>query len=149
VWVTVGGVLLSVLDPHGRLVFILLFAPFYVLWALLFSYETRTLAMDLPFAADCFACGAVAAGGFWLRSIRFVITRPSASVARTVSGKAAKRAIKKAQQRKGVSKRALLGPAKWLIAGGVFLGGIIAWGPLSGWLRSSGWLLEMVADWKW
>src|SRR5260370_4081344 len=48
IWLTAGGVLLSLFDPQGRLGFLLVVAPFYVLWALLLSYEARTLATDLP-----------------------------------------------------------------------------------------------------
>src|SRR5207237_8017164 len=51
VWIVASGILLSLFHPRGRLVLLLIVAPFYVLWSLLFSYETRTLAMNLPFAA--------------------------------------------------------------------------------------------------
>ena len=66
-----AGIVLSLLHPHGRWVLLLMFAPFYVLWSFLFSYEARTLAMDLPFAADCFACGAALAAGFCQRLAGF------------------------------------------------------------------------------
>jgi hypothetical protein len=40
-----------------RLVFFAVAAPFYAIWALFFSYERRTLALFIPFAAFCAAGG--------------------------------------------------------------------------------------------
>jgi hypothetical protein len=48
---------LALFHRRGRFVLLTITAPFYVLWALLFSYEPRTLAMDLPFAGYCCGCG--------------------------------------------------------------------------------------------
>jgi hypothetical protein len=157
-----GGVFLSLLHPHGRLVFLLMFAPFYVLWALLFSYETRTLAMDLPFAADCFACGVAAAAAFCLRGVRFVLNRLRRAPPPVRSGgarsKAAKRAIKKATAGKQSAKssRAASGHRlTWLFGGAVLaaliLSGAATWlgGAILRWVQSSRWLLDMAAGGKW
>lgn len=55
-----GLFLLSLLHPVGRR-FAVLFFPFFVCWALWFSYEARTIGVGLPFAAA--ACGF---GAEWL-----------------------------------------------------------------------------------
>jgi hypothetical protein len=155
------GILLSVLHPHGRLVFFLIFAPFYVLWALLFSYEARTLAMDLPFAADCFACGVAVAVGFTQRAVRFGISRLSrpkpAMVEAPARSRGAPRKTAKVKSKTiTVEQRTRTAPAApgwlgWLFAGSVLAILILSGGAdsLSHWVRSSGWLVDMVDTWKW
>jgi hypothetical protein len=148
------GILLSTLHPHGRLVFFLMFAPFYVLWALLFSYEVRPLTMDLPFAADCFACGVVSGAGFGVRLVRFVIgqiPRPAPSLGaplpKGLSGKAAKRAIK--ARAESLSLKTASALRRRQRAGGFLaaltLCGGTAWiaSPLWRWVRSNPYLMDM------
>ena len=136
IWLAAGVVLLSLFHPQGRLVFLLLFAPFYVLWALLFSYETRTLAMDLPFAAYCLACGAAVVAGCCLRVGRFAGSLfPQSSPPHPAYS--------------------WLRALRWLLPGGI-LATLILSGEaartgvsVSHWWRSSRWLMDMGATWKW
>jgi hypothetical protein len=151
---TVFAVVLSLLDPHGRMILLLVVAPYYLLWAFLFSYEVRTLAMDLPFVADCCACGVAAAAAICTRvtrSVRSRLFRPAPVVTAAPTSKAAKRFIKKAGKQVSKPPRAL--SWTWL-AGGVLaalaLAGV-AWagGPIWRWERSFAWLRDMEVVWRW
>ena len=75
-WVAAVSTLLSVFHRRGRFVLLTIAAPFYILWALLFSYEPRTLAMELPFAGYCCGCGLDVAFGFGARLIRSISSKP-------------------------------------------------------------------------
>jgi hypothetical protein len=66
-------ILLGVFHTRGRLA-LLLFAPYYVFWALFFSYEVRTLALGLPFAAHAMACGLDTAAS-WVRRASGMLPR--------------------------------------------------------------------------
>ncbi len=51
--------LLGGLQREYRLLLFAIAAPFYIIWALFFSYESRTLALFIPFAAACAASGSL------------------------------------------------------------------------------------------
>jgi hypothetical protein len=158
-----AGVFLSLLHPHGRWVFLLMLAPFYVLWALFFSYDTRNLAMDIPFAADCFGCGAAVAAGFCQAFGRWLVQfgnsrrpRPAAPVvvapARTRGArrKTAKVTTRTVEQRSRTEPVSTPGWLKWVLAALILSGGA-AWfsDSLAHWVRTSRWLLDMLDAWKW
>ena len=142
-----AGVFLSLLHPHGRWVFLLIFAPFYVLWAFLFSYETRTLAMDLPFAADCFACGVAVTAGFSQRMIRLLpLKKPPIIQAPARSRGAPLKTAKKKNKTITVEQRT--GPAPgsgrgWLLAGAILAALILGGG--APWISDSLWKWPLAA----
>ncbi len=69
-WLAAALTLLAVFHRRGRIVLLTIAAPFYILWAFLFSYEVRTLAMDLPFLGYCCGCGLDVVFEFGARAIR-------------------------------------------------------------------------------
>jgi hypothetical protein len=113
--------------------------------------------MDLPLAADCFACGAAVAAGFSQRMIRFGISRLPHKKPPMVEAPARSRGapLKTSKKRnKTMTLEQRPGPEHvsaggWLLAGGILAALLLSGDSLSHWFKSSGWLLDMLAAWKW
>ena len=118
-------------NPLGRVAILGFLLPFYLLWAFFFSYESRTLAIAVPFMGLALACGLATIVGIAARVKRLATAFTSSRIFRL-----------------------LLSAAVWISILAVLAGPPLLYllaDPPDRFLArlSNGWVLTITQEWKW